>query len=59
MLSGKIAKTFVVLAYPSSEPQVFTSISAMVTAAYLSSKQITVTYVSAKGQTDRATGVEF
>ena len=51
-------RTFVVLAYPSAEPQVFAAMTTLVTAAYMNGKPVKVTYVQVTGQTDRAIGIE-
>jgi hypothetical protein len=50
--------TFVVLAYPSTEPQVFAGITNIVTAAFFAKQPVTVTW-EATGSTPRAIGVQI
>jgi hypothetical protein len=50
-------RPIMVTAYPDYEPQVFSAMASLVTAAYFSNKKITAGYESHAGETDRAVEV--
>jgi hypothetical protein len=59
MASNGKSAAFVVLAYPSTEPQVFVSMSNLVTAAmFAKAANVEVTYEIVQGATNRAIGVK-
>lgn len=52
-------RALVVLAYPSTEPQVFTAMTSILTTAIALKAEVTVGYETLPGRTDRALSVEL